>query len=156
MGAPLPPIRREPYTGGRTLKPEDAEKAVKLVREALPFFRAGEPILHPDHVDVPVFYLNFAIDRVHYDGTTGNPAPKGAPPHGSVAVASEEARERVESVLREARVLDAAEFRDPEDCWAVPVAWESFIILHVRVSRGGEELIPDYGLTEEVRRHGTL
>nr|QEK14175.1 hypothetical protein FPV09_02535 [Thermococcus aciditolerans] len=45
-------------------------------------------------------------------------------------------------------------FREPENCWVVPVAWKSFIILHVRVSADEKELIPDYGLTEEVRRHG--
>jgi hypothetical protein len=156
MTAPFPPIRREPRTEDRPLKPEDGKKAVELVREALPFFRVGEPITHPDHIDVPVFYLDFAIDRIHYDGKAKSPRPKGAPPHGSAAANPGEAREVIERALKEARVLDAAEFREPEDCWVVPVAWKSFIILHVRVSREGEELIPDYGLTEEVRRYGTL
>jgi len=129
---------------------------VELVREALLFFRAGEPIIHPDHVDVPVFYLNFAIDRVHYDEKAKVPRPKGVPSHGSTAVNPREAREVIERVLKEARVLDAVEFREPEDCWVVPVAWKSFIILHVRVSREGEELIPGYDLTEGVRRYGML
>ncbi|ACS33753.1 Conserved hypothetical protein [Thermococcus gammatolerans EJ3] len=136
----------------RILKPEEAEKAVELVRQALSFFRAGEPIVHPDHVDVPVLYLDFAIDRVHYDPRTGNPSPKGAHPHTEPR--AEGARERIDEVLKEAHVLEGAEFREPEDCWVVPVAWKSFIILHVRVSADGSELIPDYHLTQEVRRHG--
>ncbi|WP_297438063.1 hypothetical protein [Thermococcus sp.] len=156
MTAPFPPIRREPRAEDISLKPEDGRKAVELVRGALPLFRAGEPIAHPDHVDVPVFYLDFAIDMIHYDGKTKMPRPRGAPPHGSAAVNRREAREVVDRVLKEARVLDAAEFREPEDCWVVPIAWKSFIIFHVRVSREGEELIPDYGLTEEVRRYGTF
>ena len=152
MNAPFPPIRRGPLRESRTLKPEDAQRAIELVKEALPFFRAGEPIVHPDHVDVPVLYLDFAIDRVHYDPRTGNPSPKGAPPHTEPS--PEGARESVENALKEARVLDGAEFREPEDCWVVPVAWRGFIIFHVRVSRDGKELIPDYHLTKEVRRHG--
>jgi len=152
VSAPFPPIRRAPERKSRVLKPEDAEKAVELVRQALPFFRAGEPILTPDHVDVPVLYLDFAIDRVHYDPRTGNPSPKGAPPHAEPR--ADDARERIDEVLKEAYVLEGAEFREPEDCWVVPVAWKSFIILHVRVSADGSELIPDYHLTQEVRRHG--
>ncbi|WP_297506532.1 hypothetical protein [Thermococcus sp.] len=152
MNAPFPPIRRGPLRESRALKPEDAQKAIELVKEALPLFRAGKPIIHPDHVDVPVLYLDFAIDRVHYDPRTGNPSPKGAPPHTEPS--PEGARESVENALKEARVLDGAEFREPEDCWVVPVAWRGFIILHARVSRDGKELIPDYHLTEEVRRHG--
>lgn len=151
MTPPFPPIRRVPLREGRVLKPEDAAKAIELVKQALRFFRAGEPIVHPDHVDVPVLYLNFAIDRVHYDPRTGFPSPKGAPPHGEPI--AEGARERIDEILKESTVLDGAEFREPEDCWVVPVAWRGFIILHVRVSVEGKELIPDYPLTEEVRRY---
>lgn len=152
MSAPFPPIRRPPVRESRVLKPEEAEKAIELVKQALPFFRAGEPIVHPDHVDVPVLYLDFAIDRVHYDPRTGNPSPKGAQSHTNPS--PEGAKERVDEALKEAKTLPGAEFREAEECWVVPVAWKSFIILHVRVSADGSELIPDYHLTEEVRRHG--
>ncbi|NPA47693.1 MAG: hypothetical protein GXO14_03480 [Thermococci archaeon] len=159
MPAPFPPVRREPLSGGRVLRTEDASKAVDLVRDALRFFRAGEPIVHRGplvHADVPVLYLDFAIDRVHYDPRTGAPSPKGNPVHVRIEgdLRPDEIIESVEKALKEARVIDACEFRGPEDCWVVPVAWKSFIIMHVRVSADGSELIPDYGLTEEVRRHG--
>ena len=83
MSTPFPPIRREPRVEYRPLRPEDDKKAVELVRGTFFFFRAGEPIIHPTHVDVPVFYLNFAIDRAHYDERTKVLRPKGAPSHGS-------------------------------------------------------------------------
>ena len=155
MTAPFPPIRKGPPKESRVLRSEDAGKAVSLVKQALPLFRAGEPIVHPDHIDVPVMYLDFAIDRVHYDPRTGTPAPKGGPPHCELPSGAEAyAKERIDGALKEAYVLEGAEFREPEDCWVVPVAWKNFIILHVRVSADGEELIPDYPLTEEVRRYG--
>ena len=155
MTAPFPPIRRGPIRESRSLNPEDAARAIELVKQAVQFFRAGEPIVHPDHIDVPVMYLDFAIDRVHYDPRTGNPAPKGGPPHCEPSAAGDRgAKERIDEILKEAYVLEGAEFREPEDCWVVPVAWKNFIILHVRVSADGKELIPDYPLTEEVRRYG--
>ncbi len=152
MPAPFPPIKGSPPRESRVLNNEDAKRAIELVRQAIPFFRAGEPLLRADHVDVPVMYMDFAIDCIHYDPRTRNPAPKGAPPHG--AMEYEDARDRIDEVIGDSEVLDGAEFREPEDCWVVPVAWEGFIIFHVRVSADGSELIPDYHLTEEVRRHG--
>ncbi len=152
MPGPLPPIRGLPH---RVEPPgeEKAKKAVELVKEALPFLRPGKPIGRPDGVDVPVLYLDFAIDRMHFDPRSGTPLPKGFPGHFEGFELSG-IEERTEEVLKELRVLDACEFREPEDCWVVPVAWRSFVVLHVRVGRDGGELIPDYPLTEEVRRHG--
>jgi len=152
MAAPLPPIRRLPGPK-EPPREEDAERAIELVKEALPFFRAGKAIERPDGTDVPILYLDFAIDRMHFDPTDGTPLPKGFPGHFRGFECSG-IEERAEEILRELRVLEACEFREPEDCWVVPLAWKSFIVLHVRVSRDGRELVPDYGLTEEVRRHG--
>ena len=157
--SPVPPQIGGRPDRWRELTPELAERAIETVKNALPFFTAGTPIVHHAphgiHVDVPVMYLSFAVDRVHYNPETKTPAPKGLPPESMVAeVNPEEVRERVQVLLGELSVLSGAEFRGPEDCWVVPVAWKSFIILHVRVSADGEELIPDYGLTEEVRRYG--
>ena len=132
---------------------ENAKKAIELVRDALPLFRAGRPILKPDGVDVPVLYLNFAVDRLHYNPGSRTPLPKGCP-RGERPESTEGVAESVDAVLRESRVVEACEFREPENCWVVPVAWESFIILHVRVSADGREIVPDYRLTEEIRRHG--
>jgi len=83
MSTPFPPIRREPRVEYRPPKPEDDKKAVELVRGAFLFFRAGEPIIHPTHVDVSVFYLNFAIDRAYYDEKTKVLRPKAASSHRS-------------------------------------------------------------------------
>ena len=142
-----PPERSEPPSE------EDAEKAIELVKKALPFFRPGKPLRRPDGIDVPILYLDFAIDRMHFNPLSGTPLPKGFPGHFRDFECSS-LEEKAQEVLKELKVIDACEFREPEDCWVVPLAWKSFIVLHVRVSRDGEELVPDYGLTEEVRRHG--
>ncbi|HII61323.1 hypothetical protein [Pyrococcus horikoshii] len=148
---PFPPFHSKPCD--RVVEVENAEKAIKLVRNALPLFRVGKPLIKPDGVDVPILYLNFAIDRLHYDPKKERPLPKGCP-RSSRAGEVGEIEEKVEKILEEAKILPAAEFREPENCWIVPVAWKSFIILHIRVSADGKEIIPDYRLTEEIRRHG--
>ncbi len=62
-------------------------------------------------------------------------------------------RGRAGEIVGELRALDAAEYREPERCWAVPLAWGPYLVAHVKVSSDGKEVVPDYGLTEEVRRY---
>ncbi len=160
---PTPPARPPPIRGGSgrgfSIDPNLAAKAIDTVKAALPLFTVGPPIIRTGpagdiHADVPVMYMDFAIDRVHYDPYTKSPSPKGRPVRAwGVRVDPEEARSAVQAAIKEAWVVEAVEFRDPEDAWAVPVAWGRLIIMHVKVSYDGRELIPDYGLTEEVRRY---
>ncbi len=150
-----PPVRGE--WGGR-IDPGLALRAIESVREALRYMEFGPPIIHRGPggevgVDVPLMYHGYALDRVHYDPYTGSPSPKGRPVRAlGVTVDENRVLEAMNSVLGELRVLDAAEYRGPEEAWAVPLAWRSFIIAHVKVTRDGRELVPDYGLTEELRR----
>jgi len=120
----------------------------------------GPPIIHEGpggelHIDFPLMYQGYGIDRVHFDPKAMNPSPKGRPVHCHVegGIDIREVEEVMYKVVKELRVIDAAEFRGPEDCWAVPLAWKNLIIAHVKVSRDGREIVPDYPLTEEVRRH---
>ena len=133
------------------------ERAINTAKTALRLFTIGTPIIKGPkgevHVDVPVMYMNFAIDRIHYDPQSGTPSPKGRPVRTQGDVDSKEVRETIERILRESYIIEAAEFREPERAWVIPVAWNKLIIMHLKVSEDGGDLIPDYGLTDEVRRH---
>ncbi len=160
MVAPSPPPVRGVWREGRSsFDPSLVVKAVETVKAAMPLFAAGTPLIRRGpagelHVDVPVMYMNFAIDRIHYDPYSGAPSPKGRPVRAwGVEVNPQDVQHVVENALKEAHVIEAAEYREPEDAWAVPVAWKGIIIMHVKVSYNGEEIIPDYGLTEEIRRY---
>ncbi len=137
---------------------EAAGKAIETAARALAYVTVGPPIVRYGpggevHVDVPLMYQGFALDRVHFDPLAMAPSPKGRPVHvHGVRVDVEAVRRAMESALKELRILDAVEYREPEAAWAVPIAWRRFIVAHVKVSSDGSELIPDYGLTEEVRR----
>ncbi len=157
MGTP-PPVR-----GHRECAPpidfECASRAISTVRAALSYIIVGPPLIRYGpagevHVDVPLMYHDLALDRVHYDPSLRAPSPKGRPVRAwGVRVEADEVKSVMESALREVRVIDAAEYREPEAAWVVPLAWRNIIIAHIKVSHDGSELIPDYGLTEEVRRY---
>ncbi len=138
---------------------EDALRAINTVKEALSLMEVGPPLVHRGprgevHVDCPLMYQNFALDRIHFDVTSGKPSPKGKPSHAeSVSMDLSGVRSAMAKVIKELWVVEAAEFREPEDAWAVPLAWKAFIVAHVKVSKDGCELIPDYPLTEEVMKH---
>jgi len=82
------------------------------------------------------------------------PSPKGRPIRAfKESISREEVANVMDSIIRELKVLEGAEYREPERAWIVPLAWGPYIVAHVRVSSEGNEIIPDYGLTEEVRRY---
>jgi len=154
----LPPVKREKEPTTKPLDFNSLNRAINTAKLALQFFTAGIPIIKRGpkgdvRVDVPVMYMDFAIDRIHYDPQSRTVSPKGRPIRTYSDVNSQEVRRIIESILKEAYVNEAAEFREPENAWIIPVAWSKLIIMHIKVSQNGEELIPDYGLTEEVRRH---
>lgn len=160
MVAPSPPPMGRVWRGERpSFDPTLALKAVETVKAAMPLLTAGTPLIKRGlrgevHVDVPVTYMNFAVDRIHYDPYLKAPSPKGRPAKAwDVDVEPREVQRIVEEVLKEAQVIQGAEYRESEDAWAVPVVWKGLIIMHVRVSYDGEQIVPDHALTEELRRH---
>ncbi|MDK2384043.1 MAG: hypothetical protein QI199_04445, partial [Candidatus Korarchaeota archaeon] len=136
---------------------EDAEKAIETAREILHLLSAGPALIRGDpggwHVDIPVMYQGYALDRIHLDVDKMEPSPKGRPVRSSREMDPSEIKGRAEEIVRELRVLDAAEYREPDRCWVVPLAWGPYLVAHVRVSSDGREVVPHYGLTEEVRRN---
>ncbi|WP_461865797.1 hypothetical protein [Thermococcus sp.] len=160
MVSPSPPPIRGGWGNYReTLDIQLVPVAVETAKAAMGMFTAGLPIIRRGpggevHADVPVMYMNFAIDRIHYDPYSKRPSPKGRPVRAwGIEINPQEVQQIINNVLKEAYIIEAAEFRDPEDAWAIPIAWNGLIIMHVKVSYDGKEIIPDYGLTEEVRRY---
>lgn len=84
----------------------------------------------------PVVVLNFSAD--------GSVLPRGL---HAIGAATPETVSTIEKRLREipARlsVLEGAEFREPESCWAIPLAHEGRIVAHLKVSSDGSRILPD-------------
>ncbi len=117
----------------------------------------GPPIIHMHphevHVDVPILYNGYALDRIHFDPVRMMFLPKGFPGHFMVSsVDRAGVKEAASRLFGEVVVGNGAEYREPEKCWVVPLVWRSFIIAHIRVSHEADSLVPDMGLTGEIRR----
>ena len=135
-----------------------AAKAIETAKATLAYVVVGPLLPRGPSGDaelvVPLMYNGYALDRMHIDPQTLTPLPKGVPPprvteptdKHSVAKAAEKA-------VEELRVVEAAEFRCPEDAWVIPLAWRQYIVAHLKVSGDGSEIISDQPLSEEVRRH---
>ena len=144
--------------GGEYVKidPSKAMKAIETVKSILNLLVIGPIIMHrgPEgdvHIDIPLVYDGVALDRIHYDPLTNTFSPKGRPVHARIdRIDLEYVKENANKMLQELRVLDAVEYREPERCWVVPLAWKTYIVAHVKVDVEGEELVPDYGLTAEL------
>ncbi|MCD6245097.1 MAG: hypothetical protein J7J65_07710 [Candidatus Korarchaeota archaeon] len=154
----VPPlIRHSP--GSTPIDKEIALRAIDTVKEAVPFLSPGPALIARGpggelHVDVPLMYQSYALDRIHFDPVAMEPSPKGRPVRAfKESISREEVANVMDSIIRELKVLEGAEYREPERAWIVPLAWGPYIVAHVRVSSEGNEIIPDYGLTEEVRRY---
>ncbi len=153
----MPPPIKGHSRGSPPISREEAERAIETVREILHLLVAGPALVRggPEgwHVDVPVMYQGYALDRIHLDVDKMEPSPKGRPARSSREVDPNEIRGKAEEIVSELRVVDAAEYREPEKCWVVPLAWGPYLVAHVKISSDGREVVPDYGLTEEVRRY---
>lgn len=157
---PPPPPVRGPPGQAPPISPENARKAIDTVKAALSYITATV-LAHRGPagdtcIDIVLLYHGFALDRVHYDPLAGTPSPKGRPVclHAYPDQEGVEARARglAETLVGELWVVEAAEYRAPERVWVVPLAWRNYVVAHIKVSDDGAELVPDYGLTEEVRR----
>jgi hypothetical protein len=61
---------------------------------------------------------------------------------------------RFAAVMKELKILDAAEFREPEGAWVFPIATGFSIVAHLRVSQDGVHIVPDYPASQELRVYG--
>ena len=58
------------------------------------------------------------------------------------------------SVVGTLRVLNGAEYREREAVWAIPIACRGAIVAHLKVSRDGTRVMPNYPEEQEMRAYG--
>ena len=156
--ASRPPIK-ERKSQEHILSHELARKAIETVKNLIAFLEFGPPIIRYGpggelHIDIPLMYNGYALDRLHYDPYTRTLSPKGRPVRAwNIKISANEVLESIKDYINEFKAVEAVEYRDPEKAWAVPLTWRLYIVAYIKVSHNGEEIVPDYGLTEEVRRH---
>jgi len=137
--------------------PENASKAVATSSASVNRLVSGRVWRHrAPHGELEIkgslMLDDSAVVILHFSPEDGSILPKGL--HGLSEgkpniIALVETR--LKHISRELKVLDGAEFREPESCWAVPLAHQGRIVGHLKVSSDGNRILPDNKAMEEQR-----
>lgn len=136
--------------------PENALKAVASARGCISSLAAGKVWKHraPHGIEIKgaLTIDGSAVVILHFSPEDGSVLPKGL--HG-FSEGTPELISNIENRLKDYPeklvVLEGAEFREPEACWAVPLVCDGRIVAHIKVSSDGTEIMPDKKASEEIQ-----
>ncbi len=136
---------------------ENALRAVSAARACLSHLLPGNVWRHraPHGIDIKGS-LKINDEHVlvlHFSSEDGSVLPKGL--HG-FSEGNSGVLDSIEKSLaglgERLTVLEGAEFREPESCWAVPVVYEGRIVAHLKVAADGSNVLPEKKALEELQR----
>ncbi len=141
---------------------ENASRAVSFARSTLGSLSAGKVWLH--RAPKGEFEIKGALTKeeevalvLHFSPENGSLLPKGlhglseGKPEVLATVAT-----KLKTLPKDLAALEGAEFREPESCWAVPIAYMGRIVGHIKISADGSKLVPDQKASEEIKRSPDL
>ncbi len=137
--------------------PENAQKAVFTGRACLSSLNTGSVWRHRTPHGEPEIKASLTLDgeavvELHFSPEDGSLLPKGLHGIGEGRPGIELlVKEKLVEIPQNITVLDGAEFREPEGCWAVPLAHQGRIIAHLRVSADGGKVLPDKKAADELK-----
>jgi len=133
-----------------------AQKAVDTAKALVPYLKPGEVwIMRAPRGEVEVkgaiLYQGEVVGVVHFDPQTGAPIPLGYHPRVfEVRVPLETVKAELLKVIKGLKILEGAEYREPEACWAIPFAYQGMLLGHIRIYYDGTRVVPDYRAKEEM------
>lgn len=136
---------------------ENASKAIDTARDALNRLTPGRiwkhEAPHGTELKGSLMYGDVHVAMVHFSGEDASVLPKGL--HG-LSQGTPEIMKQIESNLKtlagQLKILEGAEFREPEECWAIPIAYQGRIVSHIKVSADGSALMADKKILKELDR----
>ncbi|MBX3076138.1 hypothetical protein KF728_21030 [Candidatus Obscuribacterales bacterium] len=136
--------------------PENALKAVSAARACIGSLAAGKVWKHraPHGIEIKgaLTIDGSAVVILHFSPEDGSVLPKGL--HGFSEGTPElisDIESRLSDYPERLIVLEGAEFREPEFCWAIPLVCDGRIVAHLKVSSDGSEIMPDKKAMEEIQ-----
>lgn len=143
----------------RALNTEDnAEKAFRTAGDAIAQLTAGIVWTHTSPRGEPeikgaLLYEGKPAVVLHFSTEDGSILPRGLHSYsqpGAELIA--QVKDNLPGFPSKLTVLEGAEFREPEYCWALPVAFKGRIVGHIKVSAQGDGIVPDKKAQEEMSR----
>ena len=153
-----------PFQTGQGLSPMDLLKnvsnAIATAKQASKYFTSGNVWIQRAPageivIKAAIVYQNVAVGVLDFSPIDGTILPCGY--HPSVfdtAISLNTIKQKLPSIIANLYVLNGAEFREREYCWAIPVAYNNKIVAHVRISYDGIHVVPDYPATQEMKFYG--
>ena len=158
-GQGKPPLLGSPPSGGSSGWERESAIAVDAAKRAGAHLVPGKvwTMMAPrgeTEIKAAVLYEGAVVAVLHFT-PDGEVLPLGVPPAASATAAEgvKKVYQVLASVVSSLRVLDAAEYRDPESAWVVPLAYGNMIVAHIKVSPSGA-IVPDYPAQQEMERFG--
>jgi len=100
-----------------------------------------------------ILYQGTVVAVLHFSPQDGSLLPLGIHPRIYQIPASsiiQIIKNQLPHIIRELRILSAAEFREPEASWIFPVALGNTIVSHIKVYYDGIHIVPDYPANQEM------
>ena len=140
-----------------TVYQNTAEKAIATAKSLKSYLRAGRVwISHAPRGEIEVkgavLYQNAVVMVIHFDPATGEVLPRGYHPFLSTTqIPLEKIQKKLEEIIPYLEVLNGAEYREPELCWAIPVSYKGKIVGHIKIYYDGIRVVPDFKAQEEMQ-----
>ena len=106
-------------------------------------------------VKAGLLYQNVAVAVLHFNPQNGTLLPLGVNPHiFQNAVDLKTIKNNLTGILKNLKILPAAEFMEPEACWSFPLAYNNRIIAHLKIYYDGVHVVQDFAANQEMTFYG--
>ncbi len=103
-------------------------------------------------VKAAILYNGVAVGVLHFNPEDGSILPLGLHPKVlGVNLPLEKIKRSLPEIINNIKVLEGAEYREPENAWIIPLAYKEMIVSHLKVYRDGIHIIPDYRANQEMQ-----
>jgi len=161
---PSPPGQVPPPPQGQVLTPPgapgNAPRAIETAKQADKYFTPGKIWMYRAPggeivIKAAVVYQGVAVTALEFNPSDGTILPRGYHPRVfNGAVPLEQIKQKLPGIISTLRVLNGAEYREPEHSWAIPLVYNGKIVAHVRVYYDAIHIVPDYPATQEMEACG--
>lgn len=102
-----------------------------------------------------LLYQGVVVGVLRFNPADGTLLPLGINPHAYQSnIQLQEIKARLSSVIEKLRILQAAEFMEPEASWSFPVAMGNSIVARLKVYYTGTHIVQDFAGNQEMILYG--
>ncbi len=152
-----PPLMSSSLNAMYNPQTNKAALAVETAKKVKGFLTAGKiwTMTGPRgevEIKAAILYEGTAVAVLHFSPIDGSLLPLGFHPIvNKISVNIRNIEKTLPSIIKSLKVLDGAEYREPESTWVVPLAYEGMIVAHLKIFVDGIHIVPDYPANREMQ-----